>query len=126
MVNFSTKFKSSKQPKKQRKYRVNAPLHIKQSFVNAHLSKELREKYKKRSFGLRKGDKVKILCGQYKGKTGSVDRIDLRKSKAIITGIEITKKDGSKASYPIHVSNIMISELNLDDKKRKIRLEGKK
>ena len=36
------------------------------------------------------------------------------------------KKDGSKAFYPIYVSNLMITELNLDDKERKIKIEGKK
>ena len=123
MEKFSTKFKSSKQPKKQRTYWHNAPLHIKQKFVHAHLSKELRAKYNKRSFGLKKGDTVKILRGQFKGKSGKVDRIDLKKGKAVITGIEVTKKDGSKTFYPIYVSNLMITELSLDDKQRKIKLE---
>ena len=44
---FSESWKSSKQVRKQRKYRYNAPLHIKQKFVNVHLAKELRKKYKK-------------------------------------------------------------------------------
>jgi large subunit ribosomal protein L24 len=126
MKKFSIIFRRSKQPRKQRAYRYNAPLHIKQKFVRAHLSKELREKHNKRNVGLRKGDKVKIMRGQFKGKIGSVERIDLKKSKAIINGIELVKKDGSKTVYPIHVSNLMITELNLDDKIRKIKLEVKK
>src|SRR3989338_176397 len=42
---FSTKWKESKQPRKQRKYRANAPLHLRKKFVNVNLSKELRKKY---------------------------------------------------------------------------------
>ena len=126
MKKFSTKLKKSKQPRKQRRYQYNAPLHIKQKFVHAHLSKELRKKHNKRNVGLKKGDSVKILRGQFKGKTGKVDKIDLKKSKAIIIGVEMVKKDGSKVAYPITISNLIITELNLEDKKRKKIFERKK
>ncbi len=63
---FSAKWKSSKQVRKQRKYRHNAPLHVKQKFVHVHLSKELKKKYQTRNLGLKKGDKVKVLRGQYR------------------------------------------------------------
>ena len=79
MKKFAIKFRRSIQVKKQRNYRHNAPLHIKQKFVHAHLSKELRQKYQKRNVGLRKSDKVKIMRGQFKGKIGAVERIDLKK-----------------------------------------------
>jgi|TARA_B100002003_G_C14033439_1_gene498107 large subunit ribosomal protein L24 len=125
MVNFSTNLKRSKQPRKQRTYVYSAPLHIRQKFTGAHLSKELKEKYGKRSVTLRTGDKVKIMRGQFKGKNGTVEKIDLKKTKAIITGIELTKKDGSKVQYPITISNVMITELKLEDKKRKKQLENK-
>ena len=42
-------WKSSKQPRKQRKYRRNAPLHIRNKMMRAPLSKELRDKYKIRN-----------------------------------------------------------------------------
>jgi len=122
---FSTNLKKSKQPRKQRRYRYNAPLHIKQKFIHVHLSKELKQKYKKKNIGLKKGDKVKILRGQFKGRTGSIDKIDLKNSKTIITGVEISKKDGSKIHYPIAVSNLIVTELNVEDKKRKKILERK-
>ena len=122
---FSTAWIGSKQRRKQRKYRYNAPLHIKQKFVHAHLSKELRKKYNTRSLGLKKGDKVIVLRGQFRKHVGNVDRIDLKRAKAYITGIEITKKDGSKTTYPIDPSNIIITELNLDDKMRQKIIERK-
>jgi len=126
MEKFSINFKKSKQPRKQRAYRYNAPLHIRQKFAHAHLSKELSEKYNKRSIGIRKGDKVKIMRGQFKGKVVAVEKVDLKKTKATLTGIEMTKRDGSKTAYPVHISNLMLTELNFDDKKRKMKLEGKK
>ena len=115
---FSIKWKSSKQARKQRKYRHNAPLHIKQKFVNVHLSKELKKKYKTRSLGLKKGDKVKVMRGQFRKHTGNVERIDLKKTRVYLSGIEVAKKDGTKTTYPIGPSNLVITDLNLDDKMR--------
>ncbi len=120
---FSRFWKGSKQPRKQRKYRYNAPLHIKQKFMRSLLSKELREKHKKRSFSLRKGDKVKVMRGQFKKHEGKVDRIDLKKSKVYLSGVEVTKKDGTKTTYPFDNSNLIITELSLDDKIRRKMLE---
>ncbi len=116
---WSKSWKSSKQAKKQRKYRRNAPLHIKRKLVSAHLCKELREKYKKRSLAVRKGDKVKILRGSFKGQSGKIERINVKKEKVYIEGITVTKKDGTSVPRPIHPSNLLILELNLDDKMRK-------
>lgn len=120
---FSRKWISSKQPRKQRKYRYNAPLHIKQKFMSSTLSKELRKKYGKRSIGLKKGDKVRVLRGQFRKHEGKIEKVDLNKTKVVISGVEIVKKDGTKGTYPINPSNIMIIELNLDDKMRRKSLE---
>ena len=68
---FSTKWVGSKQPRKQRKYRANAPLHILHTMMSSNLNKELRKKYGKRSFPVKKGDTIKIMIGEFKGKTGS-------------------------------------------------------
>ena len=124
-VKWSKGWNASKRPNKQRKFIANAPLHVQHSFLGAHLSPELRKKYTQRSMALRKGDKVKILVGQYKKKTGKVNKILLKNQKVYIEGIEITKKDGSKAFVPVHPSNLMITELDLADKYRKETLERK-
>ena len=122
---FSSSWGRSTQPRKQRKYRYNAPLHIKQKFMRAHLSKELRKKYSKRNFSLRKGDNVKVMRGQFKNKQGKIEKVNLKKTIVYITGIEVTKRDGTKALFPIHPSNLMITELNMDDKIRQQMLERK-
>ncbi len=120
---FTKSWKSSKQPRKQRKYRHNAPLHIKSKFMAAHLSQDLKKEYKKRSITLRKGDSVKILRGQFKSRTGKIDRVNLKKTKVYITGIETTKKDGTKIKVYFSPSNLQIQELDLEDKKRRIAIE---
>jgi len=115
---WNNKWNRSIQPRKQRKYIYNAPLSTRKKFVSAHMSKELREKYRKRNIGLRKGDKVKIMRGQFKDLTGKVEKVNLRKLKIYVENIKIEKNDGTMSLYPLSPSNLMIIELNLDDKKR--------
>jgi len=122
---FSVKWKASKQPRKQRKYRHNAPLHVLIKFMSAPLSKELRKKYSTRSINLRKGDRVKVMKGTFKGKIGKVEKVMPKRGKVFVENVQITKKDGSKAHYPIMPSNLLILELELSDKLRKKRLESK-
>ena len=121
-MNWNTNWKASKNPRKQRKYIRNAPLHTRNKLLGCHLSKELRQKIKRRALSIRKGDKVKIIKGQHKGKTGTVDRINTKRMRIYITGVEFTKKDGSKTMYPIRPSNLIITELQTD----KRRLEEQK
>ncbi|MBI4143404.1 50S ribosomal protein L24 [Candidatus Woesearchaeota archaeon] len=125
MIKFSREWKGSRNPGKQRKYKAGAPLHIKQKFVHAHLSKDLRKKYGKRSIGLRKGDKVRILNGRFRKHDGKVEKISLNKSKIFVNGIETAKRDGTKKMLALHPSNVVVVELNMDDKLRQKILERK-
>lgn len=116
-MKWSTTFSGSVKPSKQRMYVRNAPLHIRSTLLGSHLSKDLRQKLKKRSLRVRKGDKVKVLRGQHKGKTGTVERVDTKRMKIFITGVEFSKKDGSKAMYPVHPSKLLIQELHADKRR---------
>ncbi len=115
---FSTHWKSSKSVRKQRKYRYNAPLHIKRKFLAAHLNKELRKKYSKRSLIVRKGDRVKVERGKFKGKIAKINKVSISEQLVYLDGIDYTKKDGSKISIGLHPSNLTILELVMDDKER--------
>lgn len=119
-------WKSSIQPRKQHKYSYNAPPHVRQKMLGCHLSKELASKHGIKTLVVRKGDIVKIMRGQFKKKTGKVTKVRRKKSQVYIEGIEHVKKDGTKAFYPVRVSNVMITELNLDDKGRKKIIERRK
>ena len=124
-MEFKKSWRSSKKPNKQRKYRKNAPLHIKNKLMSSHLSKELIKKHGKRSISLRKGDKVKIMRGNFKGKTVAVEMVSSKREKVYLTGIEVIKKDGTKKLAPLDPSNLLITQLNTEDKRRKIKRENK-
>lgn len=115
---FVSSWKHSTQPRKQRKYVARAPLHTQSRFLHGHLSKELREKHHRRSLRIRSGDKVRILRGQFAGTEGKVEAVNTKTGKLHVAKAELPKKDGSKAKYPIRASNVLITELNLEDKKR--------
>jgi large subunit ribosomal protein L24 len=122
---FSIAWKASKQPRKQRKYRINSPTHIKRKLMCTNLTKELRKKYNRRNFSLKKGDIIRIMRGKFKNKTGKVELVDLKKLRVTVDGIYNTKKDGTKISVHFDPSNLQIKELNLEDKKRRDVLEVK-
>jgi len=115
---FSTKWKSSKQPRKQRKYAAQAPLHKKRKLLSANLSKDLRKKYEKRNLPLKKGDVVKIMRGKFKNKSGKISSVNSKTLKIHVDGISVKKRDGSKVNVNLKPSNLQITELNLEDKKR--------
>ena len=110
----------SRQPRKQRKSYFNAPLHLRQKLVTAPLSKELRERYGVRNLPVRKGDKVRIVRGDFRGKEGEVVKVDLGKYRISIDGVVIEKTDKTPVFRPVHPSKIEIVELKLDDWRRKI------
>lgn len=112
----------SKQPRKQRKARYNAPFHIRHKFMSAPLSEELRDKYEKRSFPLRKGDTVKVVRGDDKGKEGKVRSIDPKGEKITVEGVVVARSDLSEVPRPIHPSNVVITKLELKDKLRESAL----
>lgn len=115
---FSSAWVSSKQVRKQRKYRYNAPLHTKHSFLNAHLSEDLSTKYGKRSLPLRKGDEVLVMRGTFRKKKGKILSIDLKRTRITIEGLERTKRDGTKINVFFHPSAVMLQTLGSDDKER--------
>ena len=87
----------------------------KKRIMHAHLSPDLKKKYKKRSLGLRKGDKVKIMRGKFKGEEEKVERISVIKTKVYLENIKKRKVDGKDAPIPIHPSNLMITEIDTSD-----------
>lgn len=115
----------SKQPRKQRKFLHKAPLHLRRKLMSAHLSKELRKKYKTRSLPIRVGDEVEVMRGKFKGRKGKISRVNLKKYKVYIDGLTIKKTSGTEALFPIHPSKIRILNLNLEDKRRAKILERK-
>jgi len=118
--------RQSAKPRKRRKRLYNAPLHKLAKLMAANLSPELREKYKRRSFPVRTGDKVKILRGDFRGVEGKVTGVDRERQMIYVENVTLKKADGSTVNRPIHVSKVMITELNLDDPyRREALMRGK-
>jgi large subunit ribosomal protein L24 len=120
---WSSRWKASTQPRKQRKYRHNAPLHVKRRFLSANVASPIRERYGKRSMVVRKGDEVRIMRGGLKGTKGVVDRVDIKNEMVYLEGVKMKKVDGSDVSRPVAPSNLMITKLTVDDKRRQAVLE---
>jgi large subunit ribosomal protein L24 len=121
-----TTLTKSKKPSKQRKAMFQAPLHIRRKFMTAPLSDELVEKYGIKRLPIRKGDKVRIMRGEFTGVEGKVIRVDLRKMRIYVEGVTRQRMDGTPVFVPIHPSKVMIIELDLSDQKRKELIEKKK
>lgn len=117
-----TKF-SSTQPRKQRLQRLTAPHHVARKQMASHLSEELLLKYNRRSMTVIKGDEVKLMRGDQKGTTGKVLTIDARYRKVTVEGITNKKADGTEVALPVDPSNLLITKLNLEDNRRRAKLE---
>ncbi|GAB7016990.1 50S ribosomal protein L24 [Methanogenium cariaci] len=117
---------ASTQPRKQRKFRYNAPLHARGRFLNAPLSSELRNQYSRRSVRIVTGDTVRVIRGDFAGDEGVVDGVNLDYSRIIVHGVVSTRADGTEVPRPVDPSNVCIVKLNLKDKRREEKLEAKK
>lgn len=115
----------SKQPRKQRKFLHNAPLHIRHKLMSVTLSKELREQYGKRSIPVRKGDTVQVMRGDFKDHEGKVEKVDIKNYRVLVEGVSIQKPDGNQIYHSLHPSNLVIVELDLDDDERNKIIERK-
>jgi large subunit ribosomal protein L24 len=78
-----------------------------------------RSKNKQPKLHIRKGDTVKVLAGDDKGKTGKVLEVNLEKRRAFVEGVNIMTKhekpsagkpEGGikKVEAPIHISNLAL------------------
>ena len=93
--------------------------------IGAALSKQLRQKYQRRSIRIVKGDTVKILRGEYKGIDGKVTKISLEKNSIAVEGVQREKLKGGKIDLYVHSSNTVITSLNTEDNWRTKKLEHK-
>ena len=113
----------SAQPRKQRKWLFESPLHIKSKMVSSPLSRELRSKYNRRRLTPRKGDTIEVVRGEHKGVSGEVSKVDTKGRKVYVSGVTAKKIDGTEVERPIDASNIVIKELFMEDKERRDILE---
>ncbi len=104
-------------------YRASYQTRSKQ--LGSPLSKELRQKYGKRSVRVIEGDTVKVFRGEYKDVDGKVAKVSTQSNSVAIEGIKKEKGKGDKFDVLIHTSNVVVTSLNTDDSWRMAKLEGK-
>ncbi len=85
---------------------------------------------------LRKGDKVVVLTGKDKGKTGEIDRVLPSENKAVVNGINISirhtkqtqQSQGGRIpqAMPIDLSNLALVDGNGKPTRVGFRMEGDK
>ena len=111
----------SKQPRKQRKDYFDAPLHLRNRRMTATLSHALREKYGIRRLPVHKDDKVIVFKNRSEDEEikGKVIKVIPQRYSIHIEGHSKEKADGTVVSFPVHPSNVVITSLNLRDKKRR-------
>ena len=93
--------------------------------AGSHLSKQLREKYGQRSVRIQNGDTIKVIRGEFKGVDGKVIKVSTAKHTIAIEGVKKQKRKGDKIDVYIDSSNVVITNLNMDDKWRTAKLEKK-
>lgn len=113
----------SRQPRKQRTQKRDAPLHKRHDQVRATLSGDLREEYGQRNVRVNAGDTVEVLRGDHAGTEAEVLKVDLKDEVLHVEGVTVEKADGEETPRPIDASNVRVAELNLEDDRREARLE---
>src|SRR3989304_3810572 len=110
----------------QRRRAAEAPLHRKRAAAAAHLDPKLLEKSKvrlPRALPIRKGDTVRIMRGNFRGKEGSVVSVDAVDGTVVIEGITIEKTDEKKVARPVHSSTLMIVKMDDTDPWRRRKFQ---
>ena len=106
------------QPRKERKANYDAPLHKRNTRMAATLSKDLRQDLGRRSLPVKVGDKVKVLRGDFKDQEGKIEAVNYKKYTVNVEGVTLNKADGTTIFRPVHPSNLMIVDVDLDDERR--------
>jgi large subunit ribosomal protein L24 len=86
---------------------------------------------------IKKGDKVKVIAGAYKGVEGEVLEVNPKNYRAVVENVNLMKKHAKptndqpggirEINTPIHISNLMLIDPKSGDPTRVgIKVEGEK
>lgn len=101
-------------------------MHKRSKSIAAHLNEKLKKELGARSVSIRKNDTVKIMRGEYKGKTGKITNVNRLSMKINVEGIIRKKSDGTEYNVAIDPSNVLVIEIEKTDQKRFKNLKAKK
>ena len=100
----------TRQPRKKRLALYEAGLNEKRKALRMHLSRELRKKMKKRSALPKKGDKVKVLRGEFRKREAKIVEVDVGAGKVYLEGVVAKRQGGKEMPAAIEPSNCMLVE----------------
>lgn len=115
----------SSKPRKQRAIHYKGSINLKRKMLGAPLSDRLREKYGVKTVQVKEGDSVRICRGDFSGIDGKIIEVNSQKNSLLIEGITRENVSGATIRVPTHASKVVITNLNLNDKWRKKKLERK-
>jgi len=116
----------TKKPSKSRKAFFSRAKHTAVKALASHLSEKLAKELNRRAVSLRKGDTVRVMRGNHKGKEGKVTSVNVLKGRVYVEKIIAKKSNGEEVSVSIDASKLMIIELDKMDKKRFEKKESEK
>ena len=114
----------SKQPRKQRNRTAEAALHERHDQVRATLTQDLRDEYDQRSVRVNEGDTVEVMRGDFAGESGEVLDVDLKDATVSVEDVTIEAADGEEVPRDLDASNLVVTDLDLEDDLREERLNG--
>ena len=114
-----------KPTKMRNKMIYQATFQTKNKQIASPLSKQLSERYRKKSARILKGDTVKILRGEFKGVDGKISQVSIKNNGVAVEGTKKEKTKGEKFDVYTHASNVLITSLNTSDRWRITKLEKK-
>ena len=99
------------------------PKHMTESMLRSPLSRALREKYGRRNVRVIAGDTIKVMRGEYSGIEGKVEKVNMKRGSLAIEGIQREKVRGGNVKVEINSTNVVVTDLDLDDKLRQALIQ---
>ena len=69
------------------------------------------------------GDTIKVIRGEYSGIEGKVEKVNMKRGGLAIEGIQREKVRGGNVKVAINSTNVVITDLDLDDKYRQALIQ---
>ena len=99
------------------------PKHMTERMLRSPLSRALREKYGRRNVRVIAGDTIKVIRGEYSGIEGKVEKVNMKRGSLAIEGIQREKVRGGNVKVEINSTNVVVTDLDLDDKLRQALIQ---
>ena len=100
-----------------------APKQLAERKLRSPLSRALREKYGRRNLRVIAGDTIKVVRGEYSGIEGKIEKVNMKRGSLAIEGIQREKVRGGNVKVEINSTNVIITDLDLDDKYRQALID---